>query len=73
MKKNGGGTVWVKASSAKYGVVCGAGLLKRAGLGDWSLGEFRRAYDEFAEGLAGGGEEICGWFWARCGASGAFV
>ena len=40
MKKSGGGTIWVKAAAGKYGVVCGAGLLKRVGREIAELGEF---------------------------------
>ncbi len=40
MKKNDGGTVWVKTSDGKYGVVCGAGLLGRAGREIQRLGKY---------------------------------
>ncbi len=33
-------TIWVRAGAGKYGVVCGAGLLKRAGREIAKLGEF---------------------------------
>ena len=40
IKKSGGGTVWVKAGAGEYGVVCAAGLMKRAGREIRELGEF---------------------------------
>ena len=40
MTKNSGGTVWVRAGAGKYGVVCGAGLLKWAGGEIEKLGRF---------------------------------
>src|SRR5208283_790328 len=40
MKKSGSGTVWVRAGAGEYGVVCGAGLLRRAATEIAGLGRF---------------------------------